>query len=200
MEGKERAIIIDHAGNVALHGLPDKERTWSLDGGAPEPKNPDDDIPLKYCPECTQPFEVVLRVCPWCNHYEPPPERTAPKYVDGDLCELSPETLAQMRGEVAVVDEDPNELMARMRYAGASEVAWRSAGKRSAARRDMQTTLRETIAWFAHVQNIKGRSQSESYRRFYHAFGIDVLSAQALGKPEATTLVKKINQYLGEVK
>lgn len=197
LDGKQEAIIIDHAGNVALHGLPDRAREWTLDGQAPGFRNRDDEIPLRYCDECTQPYEITNKTCPWCGHYPVPADRSKPEYVDGDLHELSPEALQLLRGEVAKVDEDPYVVAERMRRAGAPEVAWRSMVKKSMARREMQMALRESIGWFAHLQDQRGRSRSDSYRRFYTLFGIDVMSAQALGRPEAEALAIKINEYIG---
>ena len=201
MEGKDHAIIIDHAGNVRLHGLPDKERIWSLDSREKRPscKNPDDDIPLRYCIECTQPYERIKTACPWCGHVHVPDRRDGPDYVDGDLHELSPEALMAMRKAVDEVDESPASVAERMRFAGAPEVAWRSAFKRVGERQNVQSALRESIAWFAHVQKQRGRSDRECYRMFYHQFGIDVLSAQALGGPDALALAGKVNGYLGRV-
>jgi DNA repair protein RadD len=196
MEGKREAIIIDHAGNVRIHGLPDAPRIWTLDRSkAPRAVDPEDDIPLKYCVACTQPFPRTSRACPYCGHYEPPAERTAPEHVDGDLYELDPATLAAMRQEVDRANEDPDRVMARMRAAGAPEVAWRSAGKRIGERQAAQAALRESMAWFAHVH--RERERSETYRLFHHLFGTDVLSAQTLGRPEALELADRINNYLG---
>jgi DNA repair protein RadD len=193
------AIIIDHAGNVKLHGLPDKDRDWSLadSGSGPKYKDPDDEIPLRYCTECTQPYEVIHKACPWCGHVLIPADRSKPEYVDGDLHELSPEALALMRGEVERVDQDPNEVARRMQYAGAPDIAVASALKNNKIRQVHQSALRESIGWFAHIQTQRGVPQSESYRRFYHTFGIDVLSAQALGKPQAIELADKLNQWIG---
>lgn len=200
MKGKSHAIIIDHAGNVALHGLPDQERLWTLDdrSGTPKMKDQDDEVPIRYCVECTQPYTRTNKVCPWCGHYHVPAGRTLPEQVDGDLHELSPDALAVMRGAVAKIDEDPHALAERMRGAGMAEVAWRSQIKTGTARQEMQSALRESIGWFAHLQQRKGRNDSESYRLFYHLFGIDVLSAQALGRPDAVKLATTINNYLGE--
>lgn len=198
LEGKSEAIIIDHVGNVALHGLPDKERVWSLDGAKPRFKDPHDDIPLRYCAECTQPYVVTLRECPYCGFHPIPADRTSPKVVDGDLHELSPETLAAMRGEVAKVDRDPAAVAQAMVAHGTPHHIAHSAYKKMWQRKEMQLSLRESISWFAHMQDGLGRTQSESYRIFYHLFGVDVLSAQALGRPDALDLADRINQYIGE--
>ena len=200
MPGKEWATIIDHAGNVRLHGLPDKERIWSLDSREKRPacKNPDDDIPLRYCIECTQPYERILVACPWCGHFPVPVQRDGPEHVDGDLHELTPDVLAAMRSDVDAANESPTAVANRMRYAGAPEVAWRSAAKRVGERQAVQSAARESIAWFAHIQKTNGRTDRECYRMFYHQFGIDVLSAQALNGPDSLVLANKINDYIGK--
>jgi hypothetical protein len=64
---------------------------------------------MRVCvnPECIQPYERVYKCCPYCGHYPPPPRRSAPEFVDGDLLELDAETLAALRGEIARIDGDP---------------------------------------------------------------------------------------------
>lgn len=200
LPGKGNAIIIDHAGNVAIHGLPDKERIWSLDSREKRPacKNPEDDIPLRYCVVCTQPYERIHTNCPHCGHYPEPEGRSKPEQVDGDLLELTPDVLAKMREQLELFDESPEAVANRMRYAGAPAVAYNSALQNLKNRREIQTALRESIAWFAHVQRTRGVDDHHSYRTFYHLFGIDVMNAQMLGKPEALELANRINKYLGE--
>jgi superfamily II DNA or RNA helicase len=62
----KKSIIIDHVGNVNRFGLPDMERTWSL-----EPKKGSNqtkaEAPVKICKEC---FMTVLQTdnkCPHCG-------------------------------------------------------------------------------------------------------------------------------------
>jgi len=202
MEGKEEALIIDHASNVVRHGLPDMERDWSLDsrGSSPRAKNPEDEIPLRYCVNCTQPYERTLKFCPHCGHYNEPAGRNKPEYVDGDLTELTPETLAEMRGEIDRTNESPFAVGDRMRFAGAPEAAIRGAMKNIGNKQQAQAALRESISWWAGIQRHRGRTDSESYRLFYFCFGIDVMSAQALGRPDAIKLATRINNLIGEGK
>ncbi|EKL0520838.1 DEAD/DEAH box helicase [Listeria monocytogenes] len=61
------SIIIDHVGNVSRFGLPDMERTWTL-----EPKKGSNskkaEAPVKICPDC---FMTVLssnKQCEHCGH------------------------------------------------------------------------------------------------------------------------------------
>ena len=200
MDGKEHAVIIDHVGNVVRHGLPDAARIWSLDAREkrPKSKDPDDDIPLRYCTECTSPYQRILIKCPYCGHHPVPAARSAPEFVDGDLFELDETTLAAMRGAIHDVDNPAGKLHAMAR-AGAPDVAVHSFRKNANRRIEAQKALRESMAWWAGYQRDQGRSDQESYRVFYHSFGTDVLSAQALGRPEAFELATKINNYLARV-
>lgn len=198
-EGKEYAIIIDHAGNVLRHGLPDKVRVWSLDAREKRPKaaNPEDDIPLRYCVQCTQPYERFHKLCPYCGFYPIPEGRGAPEFVDGDLLELSPETLADMRGEIDRIDA-PAEIMRDHLHANGYPIAaQRGYMANHRKRQTMQGALREAIAWWAAYEKAKGHDDNRVYRTFYHLFGVDVMSAQALGKRDAINLTNKINNYIG---
>ena len=59
------AIIIDHVGNYARHGMPDDKREWSLEGKkANKGKKDSEGTPLRTCPEC---FAVMPSACKSCN-------------------------------------------------------------------------------------------------------------------------------------
>jgi superfamily II DNA or RNA helicase len=62
--GKERAIILDHAGNVFRHGYPDLEHAWSLDG---RPKKKKSRTLVRRCPECGAVIPIASRECPECG-------------------------------------------------------------------------------------------------------------------------------------
>ena len=63
--GKEHAIILDHAGNLARHGLPDDERIWSLDG---EPHRLADSAQaVKQCDVCGCAYRPGPPACPMCG-------------------------------------------------------------------------------------------------------------------------------------
>ena len=59
---------------------------------------------MTVCIECAGMYERVLKACPYCGAVPVVAARSKPAYVDGDLIELSPETLAEMRGEIALID------------------------------------------------------------------------------------------------
>ena len=191
LDGKQGAIIIDHVGNVLRHGLPDAPRKWSLDRRERKSRGkPDDVIPVRVCPACTGVYERIYRECPYCGHVPEPASRSLPECVDGDLHELDPTVLARLRGEAAQLDADPRFPR---------DAAWpvRAAiAKRHGERRDAQQHLRSMIAWWAGWQNALGRSDSEGYRRFFHSFGVDVATAQTLGRPEAEALSGRIEDQL----
>ena len=201
LDGKTSAIIIDHAGNVVRHGLPDRERLWSLDAREARPriKKPDDDVPRRYCSECTQPYERALVVCPYCGTKWEPGERAKPEQVDGDLYELSPEALAQLRGEVAKVDMTAATLDGWLRNKGMKPPLAASIVKKHGVKQMAQQALRDQISWWAAWQRQMGRSDPEIYRRFYFAFDIDIMTAQTLGRDDSTKLAMKVNQHIEDL-
>lgn len=190
--GKPRGIIIDHVNNVVRHGLPDAPRVWSLDRRESRAKNKSDAIPIRVCVECLQPYEAISKECPFCGNYMPPAQRSAPAFVDGDLTELDPKVLAALRGEISRIDGDffaPNGLPLPAQLA---------ARKHHINRQDSQRGLRNAIAWWAGLEAARGHGESESYRRFYFRFGIDVANAQTLGAREADELSHKVNVELAK--
>ena len=93
--GKEEAIILDHAGNVKRHGLPDEERDWSLDGSAKKRGAQRSEVPVKTCPAC---FATVHSVATHCScGYEFPVKAREVDHVDGDLQEVDPKQAVRER-------------------------------------------------------------------------------------------------------
>jgi DNA repair protein RadD len=193
LPGKERAIIIDHVDNVIRHRPPDKPRIWSLDRRERRSRSaPDDVIPMRTCLNdvCLAVYERVFKKCPYCGHYTPPAQRSGPEHVDGDLTELSPETLAALRGEVIRVDSPPRIPQ------HLDPIAQSAVKKRHWERQQGQAELRAMIATWAGYYKTPQTPDDELYRRFYLTFNIDVMSAQALGVREASELNEQIKQHL----
>ncbi|CAK0743784.1 hypothetical protein CCP3SC15_1280009 [Gammaproteobacteria bacterium] len=67
--GKERAVILDHAGNTLRHGLPTQEGEWSL-AGARRGKGSQAamEAPVKQCPECGALVAISALRCPECDY------------------------------------------------------------------------------------------------------------------------------------
>ena len=202
---KPHAIIIDHVGNIEQkngrgHGLPDAKRSWSLKRREKRAKKSEDDvIPVKACPECTAVYERIHNVCPFCGHKPIPAARNSPEFVDGDLIELDPAALAEMRGEVARVDMSLDEKRAELLSKHVPDIGVRSLLKKHTQLQESQEALRASMAWWGGYQRSKGREDSEIYRRFYFTFGIDMMSAQALKTMDALELAERINYKLGEM-
>lgn len=68
--GKERAIILDHAGNTRRHGLPTEPQLWTLQGRKKrEWKGGDAERDrAKSCPDCQAVLALATRNCPECGY------------------------------------------------------------------------------------------------------------------------------------
>ena len=193
MEGKTRALVLDHVGNVLRHGLPDAPRTWSLDRRERRNRSsPTDVVPIRTCrnTECLMVYERVLVACPFCGHEPVPADRSSPERVEGDLTLLDPAVLAKLRGDIHRVDDAP-----LIPY-GMPTIGQMALRKRHAATQEAQDTLRDLIALWAGWQKHQGRTDRECYKRFYSEFGVDVISAQALSHGDASALAARIQDVL----
>lgn len=187
---KPRALIIDHVNNVVRHGLPDARREWSLDRRERRAKKTSDAIPLRVCTECLSPYERIYKRCPFCDFYMPPASRGGPEYVDGDLTELSADVLAALRGDIERIDGDFHAPY------GLDIAAQRNARANWLNRQEAQRELRNKIAFWAGLDAHRGYKESESYRRFFFRYGVDVANAQTLGAREAEELAARIQLEL----
>ena len=199
LPGKDHAIIIDHVGNIMRHGLPDAPQNWTLDAREKGTRGSRDDtvIAMTACTNCMSAYERFRVACPNCGFRPEPQGRARPEQVNGNLFELSPEALQQLRGNVEHVRETPEALKVRMGFANAPIIAINSAVKSRTENYDAivqrQSELTESINWWGAFQEARGDSREEAYRRFYNKFGMDVLTAQTLVRNDADELMKRIN-------
>lgn len=181
---KPHAWIIDLVGNIVVHGGPPDWRTrpWSLDARSRKSRAVDG-IPLRACcnPTCLQPFERIYPTCPFCGWIPPVPrEPTRPEHVDGDVVLYT-------------------EAMLRELLAGKAKYEWNnqpaipySAGpdliniikQRHRINQNAQNELRQAMQ-LVMPTNLDERVRQ---RRFFHTFGVDVLTAQGLSATEANEL------------
>lgn len=188
--GKLFGIVIDHVGNVKTHKLPDRPRVWSLnDEERGKRKTPlDDKIPLTTCLRCYQAFEATKKYCPHCGFERIPAGRGSPELVDGDLVEYSPELLMHLGAQIKRIDSERPSIPPGIGGYAAIAIA-NAHGERYRA----QLALREAMALWAGIQTqVYDRTISESHRRFYFTFGIDAMTAQTLGRPDAEKLTELI--------
>ena len=204
MKGKLYAIIIDHVGNVARHGLPDAKRKWTLKRRDRKQKsNAEKPIPMWVCGVCAASWPVLFKTCQDvnCGCPKPLPEsRASPEFVDGDLVELDHEALRRLRGDVALVDKDPEVYRAELAAKRVPLAGQFANVKRHTERQSAQAELRHALSWWGGYQRSLNRSDSESYILFNYTFGVDVLSAQALGTKEAIDLKNRIYEELADAK
>jgi superfamily II DNA or RNA helicase len=87
--GKAEAIILDHAGNVKRHGLPDEDRIWSLDGKSKKRAAKPSEVPVKTCPQCFATVAAAATHC-LCGHAFVAVARVV-EQVEGNLEEVNVE-------------------------------------------------------------------------------------------------------------
>jgi superfamily II DNA or RNA helicase len=96
--GEDELIVLDHAGNCRVHGLPEAPREWSLEGRPKRTKPtcdgdgmPLDDAPTQTCLACYAVIDTALRICSECGEALAPERagRRAPRVVDGQLQEMA---------------------------------------------------------------------------------------------------------------
>lgn len=75
-EGKDHAVILDHAGNIQRHGLPQDFRAWSLDGQAARVCEEEKRFapPVRVCLHCFAAIPGNVTACPYCGTERPKPK------------------------------------------------------------------------------------------------------------------------------
>ncbi len=185
---KPHAIIIDHVGNCVRHGVPNHGKDWSL-GKRERKKSTIGEIQIKSClnPVCLRVYEAYKVACPYCGDVPVPAARTAPEHVAGDLVELDPDTLKEMARAVAKVDG------AVLMPNGLSHLAMGGVRNKHLARQQEQAKLRAEMTWWAGGHRMLGLSTRETQKLFYLRFGVDVMSAQALGGADLRDLKARVD-------
>lgn len=153
-KGKTRCFLLDHVGNVGAiidgvfvkkHGLPDELREWTLDGrvkGKGKKKAKDELLDVAQCPKCYL-AHMPAPTCPACGHVYEVKSRKL-EQVDGELAELTPERLSQLKHEK------------------------RKEVKRAASLEDLERIAAErgySKGWAAHTHAAKARSREKYLAR-----------------------------------
>lgn len=95
--GKDHALILDHAGNCARHGLPDEEREWTLEG-RPRRERSDKvtNVSVKVCPKCFAAQFPGKPACLYCGVVFEVKTRVIDR-VDGELAEVTKDNLVRRK-------------------------------------------------------------------------------------------------------
>lgn len=211
LEGKKFGLYVDHVGNIARHStvvnysdgstkIEVCHREWSLDRRERRSSGKSDAQTIRAClnPECGAVYERFRDACPYCGTPVPPPaERSRPEFVDGDLFELDPAMLEQMRGAVARVDMMPEAYRAELTRKNVPQLGIMANVNRHIERQETIGTLREAMAVWAGYERAAGLSDREIFRKFYIEHGHDWMTAQTLKRDEALGLAERV---MGSIK
>lgn len=108
MTGKQYGVILDPVGNLFIHGFPDAERHWTLDGEAPTATDPDTPT-MKICPRCGVANAVDNLNCHMCgldfqsDEAHEARRRELPTVIDGNLVAVTSDGMARRVSEM--IDE-----------------------------------------------------------------------------------------------
>ena len=87
------AVIIDHVGNYARHGMPDDDREWKLDAQKKKRGQQKNTVFVKQCVECYAVMPSIATECPECGYVFAPKERTLEEIKEARLEEVKGFTL-----------------------------------------------------------------------------------------------------------
>lgn len=109
--GKEQAIILDHAGNYQRHGLPDEERTWTLENGASNVRSGANGTSVRVCGRCFAAQFSGATVCKFCGYVFEVQSREV-EQKEGTLEEVDPAVVRVQRLREQGTAPDLNTLIA----------------------------------------------------------------------------------------
>jgi superfamily II DNA or RNA helicase len=119
--GKQHAVILDHAGNLLRHGLPDEDREWSLDGISKK-RDGSSAPPVRQCMECFGVHAAALSACPYCGRVYAVEGREVQE-VAGELQELDLIRM-QMARKAEVKRARSREALMAVAMARGYKLAW----------------------------------------------------------------------------
>jgi len=121
MPGKSHALILDHVGNSLVHGLPEQDREWTLEGrDKAARKKTEAGLQAKQCANCFAVFKP-MPACPMCGE----PVKIGEREIvteDGELREMTDQDRAAIKRAIkreeaeAVTLEDLEKLAHRRGY------------------------------------------------------------------------------------
>lgn len=88
--GKQEAIVVDLVGSALVHGTPDIDREYSLDGAGISSSR----LAIRQCQRCGGVFQDAPK-CTYCGFAAPPLARKDPKATGEGVSALAPKTQAR---------------------------------------------------------------------------------------------------------
>jgi superfamily II DNA or RNA helicase len=138
------AVILDHAGNIARHGLPDDDREWTLEGKAKDKKKASSTPAPRICVSCFAAFASSASACPHCGTAVAREQRVLSEN-DGELVEVDPAELRRQRAMQEARAETIDDWIGIARARGyAKPEAW--AAHRMTARASRGTRFEDARA------------------------------------------------------
>lgn len=86
--GKKYSIILDHVRNVEMHGFPDDDREWSLEGRKKRNRQDGEQLFVRTCLNCYACYPSKLTSCPVCGCENSTKTRQEIEYIDAELLEM----------------------------------------------------------------------------------------------------------------
>ena len=116
--GKDKAVILDHVGNLSRHGFAEDIRDWTLEGRKKKKRKTDDEeeVQSRQCPECFR-CHPPAPVCPECGFEYPRKEREI-EQTEGQLVQLDPKEIARQKRQEQGSAQTLDDLIALGRARG----------------------------------------------------------------------------------
>jgi len=114
-DGKSRLTILDQVGNWSRHGLPDNDRSWTLEGrkkGRKKKEDEDADISIQQCKGCFHIFRAGVPACPSCGAAVELRKKADIEVVDGELERIDVDAMRKQAKQEQGAARDLADLVA----------------------------------------------------------------------------------------
>jgi hypothetical protein len=141
---------------------------------------------------CCQPYEAFYKACPYCGTVPTPAERKTPEQVDGEIYELDVDAMNALFEQYRQANKPAEEYAREQIARGIPPIGRGPDMRRHQAALHRRDVLKELVAWWWGCQPAD-RAEGEKQRRFFHRFGVDVVTAFTLSADETDSLIARIS-------
>lgn len=215
-EGKDGALVLDHAGNHLTHGFVTDPIAYSLDGAEPAEKGEPGEPRTKACPECQMAVPRATKACPACGFRWPEPTL---EEIEGELQLLNP-------GAVPPLDVQQRawDLIRERQQRKGFKAGWcyyqfkrmfgfdpvEAGGQLISPRRATKEQKREVYHRFLDVARERGHKDGWAAHRYRDTFGVwprglngraparDSAGRRSTGTPEQRQLAHQLARLAAE--